>query len=107
LLALDLMAAGWELGYVDHVVAYHHPALDPRPGRSPRQVRNALWTAWLRRPVPSAARATVSTILAARRDGDVRPGLATAVAGFPWLVAERNRVPAAVERAVTACAVAG
>jgi GT2 family glycosyltransferase len=57
LLSLDLATRGWGLAYVADVVAHHHPSpvRDPS-GRRRRQVRNALWSAWLRRPVGSAAR---------------------------------------------------
>jgi GT2 family glycosyltransferase len=102
LLAMDLAAAGWELAYVDDVVAHHHPDGGGRPGRSRRTVRNDLWTSWLRRPLGVAARAT----LAAVRTGDLA-GLADAARGLPWVVRERRRLPAGVEhdlRRVTAAA---
>src|SRR4051794_22366336 len=56
LLALDMATGGWELAYVDSVVAHHHPDADAaRPGRRARTLRNDLWTTWLRRRLPGAA----------------------------------------------------
>ncbi len=71
-LALDLAAAGWELAYVPGVVAHHHPS----PARNQRrreivQRRNALWTAWRRRPAARRARADAAR--AARRRRARRP----------------------------------
>jgi GT2 family glycosyltransferase len=53
LLALDMVAAGWELAYVADVVSHHHPssAVRDNPRRRQIQVRNRLWVAWLRRPL--------------------------------------------------------
>src|SRR5687768_507765 len=50
LLAVDLTERGWDCAYVDDVVAHHHPSTvrDPRARRA-REVRNAVWTLWLRR----------------------------------------------------------
>jgi GT2 family glycosyltransferase len=95
LLALDLAAAGWQLAYVEDVVAHHHPERGPRQGRARRMVRNDLWTSWLRRPPDVAARAT----LAALRPRDLA-GLADAARGLPWVLRERRRLPRAVERDV-------
>ncbi|HEY2159399.1 MAG TPA: glycosyltransferase, partial [Isosphaeraceae bacterium] len=51
LLAIDLASAGWGLSYCDDIIAHHHPrSSGPRPGRRRVEVRNALWTTWLRRP---------------------------------------------------------
>lgn len=101
LLALDLATAGWGLAYVDRIVAHHHPS----PGRDPSarrrgQLRNALWSAWLRRPAGAAARATVRLVAAHGRPGESAGALTDAVRGLRWVVRERRAVPAAVERAV-------
>ncbi|NYI04100.1 glycosyltransferase family 2 protein [Allostreptomyces psammosilenae] len=99
LLSLDLAAAGHHLLYADDVVVHHRPSpRRDRPRRLSLGIRNTLWTAWLRRPVPAALRRT------GRLLGDVpaRPatlrGLAEAVAGLPWVLRERRPVPAEVER---------
>jgi GT2 family glycosyltransferase len=59
-LAADLAARGWWLCYVPDLVAHHYPS--PRrdgAGRHFRLVRNALWFAWLRRPLSGALRKTL------------------------------------------------
>jgi GT2 family glycosyltransferase len=76
LLAIDLAAAGWGLAYCDDLISHHHPtASGPRTGRCRVQYRNALWSAWLRRSLPSALRRTA--LIAARGcvDRDARGGL--------------------------------
>jgi N-acetylglucosaminyl-diphospho-decaprenol L-rhamnosyltransferase len=92
LLALDLAAAGWALAYADDVVAHHHPVRTPRPARRRRIVRNHLWTSWLRRPAPVAARTTLWA-LHPRRLG----GLADALGGLRWVLRARRALPRAVE----------
>jgi GT2 family glycosyltransferase len=96
LLAADLAAAGWGLAYVDAVVAHHHPAAGGvRPGRVRTQLRNRLWTAWLRRPLWRAARVTVAAVVP---PGRVQRGaLIDALAGLPWVLRERRVVPPGVE----------
>jgi GT2 family glycosyltransferase len=80
-LALDLAAGGWALVYVDELVVHHHPQTGggARPGRLRRQVRNDLWSAWLRR----------------------------SLAGAPWVLHERRVVPPAVEAALRSVESAG
>ena len=105
LLALDLRRQGWQLSYCDDVVACHQPVAsvpvagqawrDPAPRRR-RQTRNALWTAWLRRPVLSAAGVTVRT-LAGARQAPVRQGLVDAAAEWRWVLTERRPVPPGIE----------
>jgi GT2 family glycosyltransferase len=95
-LAADLAAAGWGLAYVERVVAHHHPAAGGvRPRRLERQIRNRLWAAWLRRPLPSALRLTAAELAPPRRSG-VR-ALASAAGGLPWVLRERRPVPPGVE----------
>ncbi|MDP8977048.1 MAG: glycosyltransferase, partial [Actinomycetota bacterium] len=46
LLALDLVTSGWDLAYVDAVVAHHHPSPSRDPaGRARGAVRNRVWVA--------------------------------------------------------------
>jgi GT2 family glycosyltransferase len=100
LLALDLAVRGWELSYVDDVVAHHHPAVGcGRTGREATVLRNRLWAAWLRRPVAAAA-AETGRALAASRPRTAIPGLCDAVRGVGWVCRERHVLPRAVERDV-------
>lgn len=98
LLATDLMAAGWELVYVDTVTAHHDAA--PRDSHARRRVgiRNTLWTTWLRRPWPAALRRTGLILGRLPRDRVSLAGLADAVGGLPWVLGARRVVPAHVER---------
>ena len=98
LFAMDLAAAGWGLSYVDEVVAHHHPSPSRNPGRRRRIViRNALWCAWLRRPLPSAVRRTLAVAWPALGDAAVRSGVVEALRSLPWVVRARRVVPPAVE----------
>ncbi len=98
LLAIDLRAAGWHLAYCDDVVAHHCPLAgrDPQPRRR-HQARNALWTTWLRRPVPVAVRHTAGVLAAAPRDRTARGGLGDAAARWRWALTNRCPVPRSVE----------
>jgi GT2 family glycosyltransferase len=101
LLALDLAAAGWQLAYCDAVVAHHQPA----PGRDPAarqriQLRNALWSTWLRLPPGLALRRTARLLGSSRRQSGALRGAIDAVGGLPWVLAERHPVPKQVVRAV-------
>jgi GT2 family glycosyltransferase len=98
LLSIDLAAAGWQLCYLDAVVAHHHPSGDhPRPGREALVLRNDLWTLWLRRPLRPALAGTARTLASALRDPTARRALAEAARGAPWLIRNRRTVPAALE----------
>lgn len=97
LLALDLAAAGWGLAYVEDVVAHHYPSPQrDRPGRNRTQLRNALWSAWLRRPLPAALRCTVRLL----RQPGAGAALGEALRGLPWALSRRRPVPPAVEAAL-------
>lgn len=104
LLALDLLARGWEMIYLDDLVVHHHPyRADRAPERRRRMVmRNRLWTAWLRRSLPGAWRATVALARAGRRDPVARGALRDAVRGLPWVLRERRPVTPQVEALVDA-----
>ena len=99
LLAVDLASAGWGLAYVEDVVVHHQPVAGPRAWRGTRELRNRLWSTWLRRPLPRAVRVTVATTV--RSDGGGRALLA-ALSGLPWIAGERRVIPARVEAALRA-----
>jgi GT2 family glycosyltransferase len=99
LVGWDLIAAGWQLSYVPEVVAHHHPPPAParRPQRRATQVRNALWTSWLRRPSRVAAADTARALRALPRDRVVARGVGRALLGVPWIVRERRVNPPHLE----------
>jgi GT2 family glycosyltransferase len=99
LLATDLAARGWWLCYVAELTVHHHPSACREAGRRRWHiVRNALWSAWLRRPLTSAVRKTLWMARAAPWDGTTLRGFATAAAGLPWVLQHRRVVPDRVER---------
>jgi GT2 family glycosyltransferase len=99
LVAVDLAARGWWMCYVPELTLYHYPS--PRrdvAGRRATQVRNALWFAWLRRPLGSALRRTFRAARAAPWEPAARRGFFAALAGLPWVLWQRRVVPREVER---------
>jgi GT2 family glycosyltransferase len=100
LLSWDLVTAGWQLSYVPEIVAHHHPppVVGERRLRREITLRNALWTAWLRRPLPAAARSTARTLSGAPRDYTTLRALGRAVFGGLWVLRERRVNPPHVER---------
>lgn len=98
LLALDLAARGWALQHVPELVVHHHPShRRDGPARRSHQLRHALWSAWLRRPLRSALRETWRLVRQARRDGLLLPGLTDALGGLPWVLRERRVIPVHAE----------
>jgi GT2 family glycosyltransferase len=96
LLALDLAANGWGVAYVDDVVAHHDPERGPRDSRTKVELRNRLWLAWLRRPLPRALRLTLRGLVR----GGAAGALTAALRGLPWVLRERRVLPPRVEQAV-------
>ena len=101
LLSVDLAARGWGLAYVDEVVAHHHPSPSRDPsGRRRVQVRNALWSAWLRRPLGGAARRTAHVAVQGMSQPGVLAGVLAAMCGLPWVLRERRPVRPELEAAL-------
>jgi GT2 family glycosyltransferase len=101
LLSLDLAARGWGLAYVEEVIAHHHPSPSRDPSARRRvQVRNALWSAWLRRPLGGAARQTAHLAALAMHQPGVWSGMRLALLGLPWVLRERRPVPRELEAAL-------
>ncbi|HEV3000316.1 MAG TPA: hypothetical protein VGW75_06215, partial [Solirubrobacteraceae bacterium] len=97
LLAMQLFSAGWDLVYEPRAVLHHAPVARQHATRAHRPVtgpRNRLWTAWLRRPLPVAARETVRVL----RESPDPQVVASAAAGLPWVLRERRVNPPEVER---------
>jgi GT2 family glycosyltransferase len=98
LLALDLLAAGWHLGYIPELVVHHHPSRQrDAAGRRRLLLRNALWCAWLRRPVAGAWRETRRWLSEARADPELLAGALAALSGLPWVLQNRRPLPSHVE----------
>jgi GT2 family glycosyltransferase len=99
LLAADLITAGHWLCYLPAAVVHHEPS----PLRDPTQrralgIRNTLWFTWLRRPPAAALRRTAELALTVPRDRVSAGAFAAALAGLPWVLQDRQRLPAEVER---------
>ncbi len=98
LLTLDLASAGWALAYVDDLIVYHYPSpARDVPVRHLLLTRNALWIAWLRRPLRRALGETIAVMRRAVHDRTARGALAQAIRGLPWALANRRRIPPAAE----------
>jgi GT2 family glycosyltransferase len=99
LLALDMARGGWSLVYVPEAVVYHHPSPARDPTRRRRnELRNALWTSWLRRPRAHAVSRTAAVLRRLPTDRAAPGALREAAAGLPWALRVRRPVPAEIER---------
>jgi len=100
LLSIDLAAAGWRLVYARDVLAHHQPSPSGRSSRGHREIRNALWTAWLRRPLRRALSRSAGLIAGGGLDSPA--ALGAALRELPWVVRERRVAPPEVERGLQA-----
>jgi len=90
LLALDMSAAGWDLCYVDELVAIHMPHGEHRADRPWMSCRNALWTSWMRMPLRIALAESWKLGREAIHDPVARQAFLAALWGLPWAVSERR-----------------
>jgi GT2 family glycosyltransferase len=90
LLAYDLAALGWSLVYAGELTVHHYPSA-VRDSRTRRRLlaRNAIWVAWLRRPIRSALRETLRRLTCR--------ALADALPGLPWTLRHRRVLPRYIE----------
>jgi N-acetylglucosaminyl-diphospho-decaprenol L-rhamnosyltransferase len=101
ILALDLLRRGWQLAYVEEIIAHHHPSPVRDPAQRRRlEARNALWSAWLRRPAASAWAETWRVVKRSFSDQAYRAGLVEAIVGLSWVRSARDPVPADIDRQV-------
>src|SRR5215216_6536173 len=86
ILALDLLRNGWRLAYVDEIFAHHYPSPVRDPARRKRiEVRNAFWSAWLRRPAGTALAETWRLVRLAFKDQAYRMGIVEGIRGLSWV----------------------
>jgi GT2 family glycosyltransferase len=98
LLAYDLTARRWPIVYCPDIIVHHWPSPIRDASRRRRQeLCNRVLVAWLRRPLPCAARATARLARAAARDRVARRALAEAVLRLPVALLLRRRLPAGIE----------
>ncbi len=98
LLAYDLTAAGWGVVHEPSLLSHHGPDTGPRPGRAVALRRNALLTAWLRRPLRIALRETGRLLGEWAHGGtDAGRALREALVRFPAALRLRRPLPAWVE----------
>jgi GT2 family glycosyltransferase len=94
LMALDLLTRGWRVIYCPELTVRHYPS-GRRNDRLRRKLlaRNALWVAWLRRPLGDAVRESCRLLAGARRDGLLLGIGLDALGGLPWALRRRQVVP--------------
>lgn len=102
LLAYDLAAHGWQLCYVDSVVAHHHPSLirPDRLARDVRELRNQTLVTWMRRPATVALGAGLGLLRRIPRYPPAGLAAADALLRLPLALAARRRLPDEVERRI-------
>ncbi|MER7082117.1 Glycosyltransferase, GT2 family [Saccharopolyspora kobensis] len=102
LLACDLGAAGWDLVYVDDVVAHHHPstARDSPQARRVLEKRNDLLIAWMRYPAGAAVERTLKLLGDSVTTGASRRAVLGAARRLPRALAQRSRLPPETAREV-------
>ena len=98
LLAIDLLVTGWRMAYLPAAVVHHQPSrIRDRRARQRLLLRNGLWCAWLRRPLPGALRESLALCREGRRNGTLSAGVLAALRGLPWIVRARRVVEPGIE----------
>lgn len=98
LLALDLVQRGWRIVYISDVVTRHFPSSIRDSALRERQLlRNAIWVAWMRRPLASAWRVSLDQLREARARNILWPTLRDVLRGLPRVLIRRAVISPAVE----------
>jgi hypothetical protein len=90
---------GWGLSYIPELISYHQPAT--RGGNRTRkiqEVRNNLWTYWIRRSPLAIFQTTFKYMRQALTDRDVFAGVTAAIRGTGWVTQTRDPVPNWLEK---------
>ncbi|RSN24015.1 glycosyl transferase [Streptomyces sp. WAC 05977] len=102
LLSYDLAARGWWLCYAEDVRAHHHPS-PVRPSSSWREraeLRNRMLITVMRRPVRRCLAEGFRALARVPREPHVLCALAGVLRRLPRALADRQRLPASVERRI-------
>ena len=92
-LALDLATEGWGLHYATDVVAHHHPSeTRSRSDRHRRELRNVLWSTWLRYPRASVLARSVTVLREAVLHPSRTIAVGQALRELPWVLRARRPV---------------
>jgi GT2 family glycosyltransferase len=97
LVALDVLASGGSIVYLDSAVVRHHPSR-ARDSRLRRRLlaRNAAWISWLRLPWRDACFSTGRAFALLWREGAFARDALAMMCALPWALARRRLVPPAV-----------
>lgn len=88
--SFKIAKAGHQMRYVDDVVMHHLPSRANAADLHGYSMRNTLWNAWLHRPVSSATRWTLHTLLDRPKNRSYAIAVLNAVRGLPWVLRERR-----------------
>ncbi|MFW7340976.1 glycosyltransferase [Pollutimonas sp. H1-120] len=99
LMALDMVEHGWRIVYAADVITRHFPSsVRDTTLRERLLIRNAIWVAWMRRPVRAAWRETLLRIRQAHSRRILWPILWQALVGMPRALRRRKVISPAVEK---------
>jgi GT2 family glycosyltransferase len=100
LLALDLVAVGWKMAYLDELTAYHSPSRnrDPSLRRWTLHRRNDLLISWMRLSLGRSLRQTMALAVQAVHDPLARHILQDFLTRLPAALARRRPIPPVWER---------
>lgn len=97
LIALDVLASGGTIAYLDSAVVHHHPS-HARDSRLRRRLlaRNSAWISWLRLPWRDACSVTGRAFALLWREGSFAHDALAMMYALPWALAHRRVVPPTV-----------
>jgi GT2 family glycosyltransferase len=97
LMALDVLASGGAIVYIDSMVVHHHPS-PARDSRLRRRLlaRNAAWISWLRLPLHEACCASGRAFALLWREGAFARDVLAMMRALPWALFRRRVVPPSV-----------
>ncbi|MBI5618201.1 MAG: glycosyltransferase family 2 protein [Gammaproteobacteria bacterium] len=100
LLAMDLLSQGWQIAYAPELTVHHYPSAVRDAGQRRALLwRNAIWTALLRRRLPSALAIAARAAHEAARAGALLALLGAVARGLPWVLRARRPLPRAIDAA--------
>ncbi|MET7683436.1 glycosyltransferase [Streptomyces sp. NPDC005423] len=103
LLATDLLRQGWWMSYAAGLTVHHQASvLRDSTARRVLGLRNTLWFTWLRRPLLPALLRTAQLMATVPRDTASLRAFRQAAAGLPWVLRQRDPVPAELEQRLAA-----